>query len=173
MIDIRKLEPADAEALFELRRRALVEEPFAFLASPEDDAASSPESIRALLAGRAGDAVFGAVERDQLIGMAAVSRDRPVKAAHRVCIWGVFVDRQHRRQGVASRLLLAVLNHARGLDGVGTAYLSVSEKTPGAKRLYESVGFAVWGVEPDCIRIAGESACEYHLSMAVSAPSRG
>jgi RimJ/RimL family protein N-acetyltransferase len=102
-----------------------------------------------------------------LVGMLGLVRDRPLKAVHRVCIWGVFVDRRHRRRGVATDLLDAALSYARELEGVSSAYLSVSEKTPGAKRLYESVGFTVWGLEPDCIRVDGESAREYHLALSI------
>ncbi len=77
------------------------------------------------------------------------------------------MDRRYRRQGVASDLLKAVLQYAEDLEGVESVYLSVSEKTPNAKRLYESLGFEVWGLEPDCIRVEGESAREYHLSKSL------
>ncbi len=43
---IRTLNGDDAEALAELRRQALIDSPLAFLASPEDDFASSIESAR-------------------------------------------------------------------------------------------------------------------------------
>ena len=166
-IEVRRLASPDADQLFGLRRRALLEEPFAFLASPEDDLASSPEAVRIQLSSPSDDAVFGAFHVGELVGMVGVSRDRPIKAAHRVCVWGVFVDRQHRKRGVGSDLLNAALHHARQLEGVSSAYLSVSEKTPDAKGLYESVGFVVWGLEPDCIRVAGESAREYHLWLSL------
>ena len=166
-IEVRRLVSRDADQLFGLRHRALVEEPFAFLASPGDDLSSSPEAVRHQLSLRSDGAVFGAFDTDELFGMVSVSRDRPIKADHRVCVWGVFVDRKYRRRGVALDLLNTALNYARQLDGVSTAYLSVSEKTPEAKRLYESAGFSVWGVEPDCIRVDGESAREYHLSLSI------
>lgn len=165
--DVRRLAPGDADQLFHLRRRAIVEEPFAFLSSPEDDMANSPDAVRAQLSSQSENAVFGVFDAHELIGMAGVSRDRPIKTAHRVCVWGVFVDRRYRRQGVASDLLKAVLNYAGELDGVDSVYLSVSEKTPDAKRLYESVGFEVWGLEPDCVRVEGQSAREYHLSKSL------
>lgn len=63
-------------------------------------------------------------EGDELVGMVGISRDRAIKAAHRVCVW----------------------------------------ETPNAKRLYESAGFVAWGLEPDCIRVEGEPAGQYHLS---------
>ena len=167
-IVVKRLLRPDAEALFRLRRQGLIEEPFAFLSSPEDDLASSPDAVRDQLSSWSSfSAVFGAFSDEILVGMVGLTRDRPVKAAHRACIWGVFVKAEFRRQGVGKQLLEASLNYARELDGVETVYLSVSEKTPEAKQLYESAGFEVWGFEPDCIRHAGESAREYHLSRAL------
>lgn len=130
------------------------------MAAPE--AASGPDGE---LPGRS--AVFGAFVEGELVGMAGMTRDRPIKASHRVCVWGVYVSPERRGAGVAKALLARVTDHARSMDGVGSLYLSVSEKTPAAKRLYESAGFIVWGLEPDCIRYMGESAREYHLSLAL------
>jgi ribosomal protein S18 acetylase RimI-like enzyme len=167
-IAVRRMRSSDAEALFKLRRQALIEEPFAFLSSPEDDLASSPDAVRDQLSSWSDvSAVFGALSGDELIGMVGLTQDRPVKAAHRACVWGVFVKPEYRGQGIGARLLEATLDHARAMDGVETVYLSVSEKTPDAKRLYEAAGFFVWGLEPDCIRHGGESAREYHLSLAL------
>ncbi|MDX1562331.1 MAG: GNAT family N-acetyltransferase [Gammaproteobacteria bacterium] len=160
--------PDDAAELFRLRRASLIEEPFAFLSSPEDDTASSEDAVRQQLSLPAeGSVVFGALDGDRLIGLIGLSRDRPIKAAHRACIWGVFVDKAYRRLGIASRLLAAVIEHASTLPGVERVYLSVSEKTPGAKRLYEAHGFVAWGLEPDCIRYGGEAAHEYHMARSV------
>jgi len=167
-ISIQKLQPSNAEELYRLRHQALVEEPFAFLSSPEDDLARTPAEVKARLAVAPDQAViFGAFDGENLVGMVGLTRDRPIKALHRACIWGVFVKKSHRRMGIGSKLLAATVDHARQIDGLASVYLSVSEKTPGAKRLYESSGFIVWGVEPDCIRYGGESVREYHLAMSI------
>jgi ribosomal protein S18 acetylase RimI-like enzyme len=97
--------------------------------------------------------------------MVGFSRDKPIKAAHRAHIWGVFVANEYRRMGIGASLLHATLEHARKLDGLTSVYLSVSEKAPNAKRLYESAGFVVWGFEPDCVRYDGQSVREYHLAL--------
>ncbi len=166
-IDVKRLQPQDAEQLFRLRRKALLDVPFAFLSSPEDDfTASSTTEFRDRLSTTADDAVvFGAFDGGDLIGMVGLTRDRPIKAAHRAGIWGVYVKPEYRKLGVGAQLLRATLEHARRMEGVALVYLTVSEKTPNAKRLYESFGFVVWGLEPDCIRYAGESAREYHLAL--------
>ena len=165
---IRRLQAHHAEQLFRLRRQALLDEPFAFLSSPEDDRAASTAAVHDQLSTPADHAaVVGAFDGEELIGMVGLTRDRPIKAAHRACIWGVYVKPEFRKNGIGTRLLSATLEHARQMGGVEWVYLSVSERTPNAKRLYESVGFVVWGLEPDCIRYAGESAREYHLALSL------
>jgi len=43
---IRNLGDDDAQAYFDFRRQALLEQPFAFESSPEDDRFNSPEAVR-------------------------------------------------------------------------------------------------------------------------------
>ena len=159
---IRTLGVGDAEALFELRREALVDSPLAFLASPEDDLASSVASVRDLLGRGPNSPVFGAHET-RLIGMLGLYRDRQMKAAHKVYLWGMYVRPESRRQGLGRRLLDAALDHARGLDGVSLAHIGVGETTAEAKSLYERAGFQVWGIEPDALCYDGQREREYHL----------
>ena len=48
-LEIRILNQGEAGELFRLRRSALLDSPLAFLASPEDDLASSEAAVRELL----------------------------------------------------------------------------------------------------------------------------
>jgi GNAT superfamily N-acetyltransferase len=171
VIEVRQLDPSDARALFELRRRALLEEPFAFLSSLEDDAAGSVEAVRELLARNLTESVvFGALGGARLVAMTGLARDQALEAAHRACVWGVFVSSDRRRAGIGARLIKAIVEHARGVDSLDVLYLSVSEKTPAARGLYEAAGFTVWGVEPDFIRINGQSGVELHMRQEIAAP---
>jgi RimJ/RimL family protein N-acetyltransferase len=86
--------------------------------------------------------------RPQLVGAVGLYRDRYLKSSHKMHLWGLYVTSSHRRQGVASHLLNAVLRHAAYLPGVSWVHLKVSVATPGALRLYEKAGFHVWGTEP-------------------------
>ena len=72
-----------------------------------------------------------------------------------------------RGQGTARRLLDAVIDHARGLDGVTMLGLTVSETAAPARRLYESAGFDIWGLEPQAMRIAGQTTREYHMGLSL------
>jgi hypothetical protein len=78
-LEIRILHPGDAGELFRLRRSALLDSPLAFLASPEDDPASSEEAVRELLDPRRASVVLGAYNPG-LVGM--LSRYKFDYAAH-------------------------------------------------------------------------------------------
>jgi ribosomal protein S18 acetylase RimI-like enzyme len=83
--------------------------------------------------------------------------------AHKVHIWGMYVAPTHRRQGIGLQLLEAAIEHARSLSNVEIVRLSVSSTAPGAERLYERLGFRIWGTEPDSLHYKGQSATEYHM----------
>ncbi len=167
---IRVLGTADAAALFELRRQSLRDAPFAFLASPDDDMASSVDTVRQLLARASDSIVFGALT-ENLVGMVGLNRGNQVKSAHKVKLWGMFVIPQWRRQGLGQRLLQAAIAHAQATGGITSVQLSVSESAIAARRLYERSGYRAWGVEPDAIQYEAQSLAEYHMALALVAPS--
>src|SRR5258708_4742103 len=136
MLEIRILNQDDAGELFRLRRNALLDAPLAFLASPEDDLASSEATVRELLKPQRESVVFGAYTHG-LIGMLGLYRSNQRKAAHKANFWGMFVLPDCRGQGVAVRLLDAAIRYARTLDGVTSVHLSVSESAVAGQRLYE------------------------------------
>ena len=169
-VEIRILTQDDAGELFRLRRSALLDSPLAFLASPEDDPASSQGVVRGLLAPRPDSAVFGA-HSSGLVGMLGLNRATQKKAAHKASLWGMFVLPAWRGQGVAGQLLEAAVRYARTFDGVASVHLSVSESAVAARRVYEKMGFETWGVEPDALRFEGRSVGEHHMRLALNSPA--
>ncbi len=165
-LEIRILTQSDAGELFRLRRSSLLDSPLAFLASPEDDVASSEAAVREMLDPQRKSVVFGACNPG-LIGMLGLNRANKRKAAHKVNLWGIFVLPAYRGQGVAAQLLDAAIRYARTLDGVRSVHLSVSESAAAARRLYEKVGFETWGVEPDAIRFEERSYSERHMRLSL------
>ena len=165
---IRLLEPDDAAALFRLRRESLHAEPCAFLASPEDDLASSEEAVRAMLT-RAPEAVVFGARAPELVGLVGLHRGNQRKAAHLANLWGLYVTGAWRGRGVGERLVRTAVAHARTLPGVSAVRLGVSESAAGARRLYERCGFVPWGTEPGAMRCDGRSLAECHMQLALSA----
>ncbi len=163
---IRALDAGDAEALAELRLRALTDSPLAFLASPEDDFASSIESTRDVVSRAAESPVFGAWN-EQLVGMVGLYRDRHVKAAHKVHIWGMYVRPESRKRGLGRRLLDAALEYARGIETVRVAHIGVTDNAADAKSLYVRAGFRVWGEEPEALCHKGQCVREFHMVLTL------
>lgn len=163
-ITIRALEPDDVDAYLDLRSKALRDAPLAFAASPGDDFVGDSPSVRAYLARWPDSAIFGAFDPD-LVGTVGIMRHRHVKAAHKMIVWGMFVEASQRGKGVGRSLIDAVIAHARTVDGVSRLYISVTSDAGGALRLYERAGFRIWGTEPDSLRHDGRSVEEHHLAM--------
>lgn len=163
-IQIRLLSPADAPQLFTLRHQALLDSPNSFSASPEDDRVTSVAAAHEQLSRGPDSVVIGAFA-PELIGMLGLNRLAPLKTAHTVYVWGVFVAPQWRGHGLARQLLEAAIAHVHALPGVTSLQLSVNETTPGAQRVYESVGFRAWGVEPDALHVNGRSTSETHMRL--------
>lgn len=162
----RPLTHDDAEAYVVLRREMLLDSPWAFLASAGDDANGTVEGVGVTI-GAAGSVIFGVEDGGKLAAVAGLRRVERVKRRHIALIWGVYVTPSARGRGLARALLEAAIATARTWEGVTHLQLSASEKSTAARRLYESLGFVAWGVEPGAMRIGGELLKEIHFAMAL------
>ena len=161
---IRLLIPDDAEAYVALRRESLIDSPLAFTSSPEDDTASSIAAVREMLALGPDTVIVGAFA-PELVGIVGMYRDRHLKRAHKMNIWGMYVTPAHRGRGVALALMQAAVAHARSVPGIACLDLSVNSTAPAAQRMYERAGFRMWGTEPDALRYGGQITQEHHMSL--------
>jgi RimJ/RimL family protein N-acetyltransferase len=164
---VRRLTAEDAAAYVALRRAMLLDTPWAFSASPESDRGSVVERVLESLA-NPGFALIGAFEPDGIASVAGLHREDKPKRAHIVWIWGVYTAQQHRRRGLSRGVLKHAIDLARSWPGAACVQLSVSERSPEARALYESLGFANWGTEPDAIRVDGRSFAETHMRRELS-----
>ena len=153
--------PADAELYMQLRREALEREPFSFSSSPDDDRMRSLEFVRDTLDNSHG-AVFGAFV-PELVGTAGISRLTRKKVAHKAEVWGVYVRKDCRGQGLGRQLMQAAIDFARTLDGVRQVHLCVTERAAAAAALYEALGFVKWGTEPVALWVNGEQVDDRHM----------
>jgi len=162
----RAIQPEDADQFAELRREALLNAPWAFYSSPGHDHGSDPAQVRAQLS-LPDTAIFGVQGDGRLVACAGVHRERTPKRAHIATIWGVYVTPHARGRGLGRVVVSAAVESARAWHGISTVMLTVSESAPEARSLYESLGFAAWGFEPDALRVDGRSYGETHMRMPV------
>jgi ribosomal protein S18 acetylase RimI-like enzyme len=114
------------------------------------------ESIRKRLGSSEDNFVLGAFIDRQLIGMAGFFRRRGEKIRHRGGIWGVYVSEECRGKGIGRALLGELIGLLQLLPGMQQVALAVSSQNAGARGLYESLGFEVYGCERRALKIGDE-----------------
>ena len=71
--------------------------------------------------------VLGAFADGKLVGTVGFARNTRLKERHKARIWGVFVQEEHRGQGIARRLMAEVLQRAESLAGLEQIILTVGD----------------------------------------------
>jgi ribosomal protein S18 acetylase RimI-like enzyme len=156
-MDIRLLTAADAESFWHLRLEALRNDPASFADSAEEHLKTTVEMVKELLGKNdpTSNFVVGVFEEGKLTATAGFYRYSQIKERHKGHIWGVYVRPESRGKGVASALMKEIVRRAREIDGLEQITLVASANLP-AQRLYESLGFQSYGVEPHSLRMGDQ-----------------
>jgi ribosomal protein S18 acetylase RimI-like enzyme len=168
-VTVRRLVSGDEADLRFIRARALERAPAAFSSGPGDDRFEVPGFAGALLADP-DNAVFGAF-RGPIIGMVGLHPSGHRKTAHALDLWGLFVEPEWRRAGIARSLVTEAIGFARSAGSVSYVRVAVTDAAPEAVALYRALGFIECGYEPDALRLDGVSIGETSMRLALDATS--
>jgi ribosomal protein S18 acetylase RimI-like enzyme len=108
---------------------------------------------------------FGAFDAEQLAGTVALEYSAKPKTRHSALVIGMYVKPFARRLGAGAMLMQAVISAARARPGLRMLRLTVTQGNEAAVRLYESVEFSAWGVEPSVILTPSGYKAKVHMAM--------
>ena len=154
---IRKLTEEDIEALWSLRLRALRDSPEAFGSTYEETLQRGMESYRQRLRQPHAETFFiGAFEEGSLVGMVGFFREPGTKSQHKGYIISMFTAPEQRGKGVGKALVAEAIAQAQTISGLEQLLLAVVTTNTAASRLYRSLGFEVYGLEPHALKQGGQ-----------------
>lgn len=169
MYPIRILTAADASAYRSLMLEAYEQAPDAFTATPAERRAE-PESwwIRRIGSADGLATSLGAWQNEQLVGTVALEYSAKPKTRHAALVLGMYVQAAQRGQGLGLALMKAAVAAASSRPEILALNLTLTEGNEPALRLYRSVGFVTWGVQPQAIRIEAGLKGKVHMSLSLS-----
>ncbi|MFL5698173.1 MAG: GNAT family N-acetyltransferase [Ktedonobacteraceae bacterium] len=155
-MDVRILTEADGEAFWNIRLRALRDDPESFGSSYEEilerGIAGATQSLRKRDTSP-DDVTFGAFEGGTLVGIAGFRREEEVKKRHKGVIWGMYVPREMRGKGIGKALLQAAIAYAKTLRQLEQINLAVVLTSKEARQLFISLGFEPYGLERHALKL--------------------
>ena len=122
------------------------------------------EEFESQLMAQDGAVLFiGAFKESSLVGVAALFFESSQKLSHKATVGSVFVTPTHRKNGIGRALVSELLAIARDDEKLLQINLAVNTANTTAVELYKSLGFAVYGTEPNAAVVNGTSYDEYHM----------
>ena len=109
-------------------------------------------------------ALFGAFVDSQLVGMVGLAFEPWEDARHKATLFGLYVTRAFRGQGLGEDLVQAVLSLAEQEPEIKVIELTVSAGSDAALALYQRCGFEQSGLEDSAIRVGEVYYDRVHMS---------
>ena len=154
---IRKLTEDDIDALWNLRLRALKDNPEAFGSTYEETLQRGQESFRQRLRQPHAETFYiGAFEEESLVGMVGFFRENGLKGQHKGYIISMYTAPEQRGKGVGKALVAEAIAQARMIPEVEQLHLAVVTTNTAARQLYQSLGFEVYGLEPRALKLGDQ-----------------
>ncbi|WP_085506851.1 GNAT family N-acetyltransferase [Thalassobacillus devorans] len=151
-MEIRRLYSEDAAAYWDLRIEALQTSPDAFITTYEDAVAKeNPIAQAADRMTSKNNFTYGAFINSNLVGTVTMLRQSHKKFSHKADILAMYVSPHSRGKNIGKWLLQQAIEDARQ-TGIEQLLLGVVSTNEPAVRLYQSLGFMVFGTEKNAIK---------------------
>ena len=160
-MEIYKLNEEDAQMYQEIRLNALKTNPEAFGSTFEREVEFSLDQVASRVAPTKDRYVLGAFHTGELVGTVTFMRESGIKMYHKGNIFGMYVKPEYRRMAIGKALLVALIEQAKQDEGLEQINLAVVTDNLSAKKLYESLGFEVYGTERNALKFEGNYYNEY------------
>ena len=142
-ITVRPLTPDDASAYRALRLAGITELPAAFCTTHAAESGLPLAQIAERLRVTSYQIIFGAFDKEQLIGIAGLRRE-PIAVVHdKASLWSVYVASQARGRGAGRQLVQAAIAHACSVPQLARVRLAVAQDNYAALTLYLACGFTL------------------------------
>lgn len=169
-MQIARLTPADAMTYKALMLHAYEHAADSFTSTPQERALQPDDWWVHRIADPAGlSVVWGAFTQAGLVGTVSVEFSARAKTRHKALIVAMFVREECRGEGVGRELMRAAIDHGLEREGLRLLQLEVTQGNTAAERLYESLGFQAYGVEPMAIWMPRGYRSKVHMWLDLSA----
>lgn len=146
---IRPLRAEDLAAYRTLRLSALETTPEAFAATLDEERALDDAAMMERVTPPAPGLSLGGFAGDELVAMAAYVPNLRASMRHKAMMVAVYAAPAHRGTGLGRRIVEAIIDHGRRERVV--LHCTVAMGNEKARRLYRTLGFTPYGVEPAAI----------------------
>lgn len=162
-IQIRQLKKQDWVLWKEIRLEALRLHPEAFGSSYEEVSLWPDEEYQSMLIK---NDIFCSFIDNCLAGGAGFFIYELEKFKHRGCLFGLYLRKGYRGQGIADQLVEKIITHAR--DKVIQLHCTVTTENTSAIELYKKYGFQIYGTEPRSLKVSGIFYDEHFMVLKFS-----
>lgn len=114
---------------------------------------------------------FGAWDEGRLVGTVAIEYSAKPKTRHSALVLGMYVTPAHRNRGFGRLLMEAAIAAATARPEILVLTLTLTEGNERALRLYQSLGFSIWGIEPLAIRADLGLRGKVHMALPLRQPT--
>ena len=152
---IRQLTVTDSKAYYDLRLKGLILHPEAFGTGAEDWSKATDGQVQDLLQkSNRDDFVLGYFEKNVLVGVIGLKREKKHSVAHKGTVWGFFILPESRRRGLGVLLLKALIEKASVREELKFLRAVVTVTDMNVAQIFTSCGFVQYGLESRGIKQA-------------------